>query len=92
MIPSRQMWIIPGYPGKEVFLLGIALSLDSIGAGVSGAMIGMPTLMTSLFITLATFLMLAGGIWSGRHLSEKVESISILPGVLLIIIGLIKLS
>ncbi|WJE14610.1 sporulation membrane protein YtaF [Halobacillus sp. ACCC02827] len=81
-----------GIRGKEVFLLGIALSLDSIGAGVSGAMIGMPTLMTSLFITLATFLMLAGGIWSGRHLSEKVESISILPGVLLIIIGLIKLS
>ncbi|QAS53971.1 manganese efflux pump [Halobacillus litoralis] len=81
-----------GIRGKEVWLLGAALSLDTIGAGVSGALIGIPTFHTALLITAATFLMLGGGMLSGTKLSDKAESLSILPGVLLIIIGLIKLS
>ncbi|WP_226583629.1 manganese efflux pump [Halobacillus litoralis] len=81
-----------GIRGKEVWLLGTALSLDTIGAGISGALIGIPALSTAVMITTATFLMLGTGILSGSKLSNKAESISILPGVLLIIIGLIKLS
>lgn len=81
-----------GIRGKEVWLLGAALSLDTIGAGVSGALIGIPTFFTAIMIAVATFIMLACGILSGKKLNDKAESISILPGVLLIIIGLIKLS
>lgn len=69
-----------------------ALSLDTIGAGISGALIGLPVLMTAGLIASATFLMLSTGIIAGSKLTSRVESISILPGVLLIIIGLIKLS
>ncbi|CDQ18269.1 manganese efflux pump [Halobacillus karajensis] len=81
-----------GIHGKEVWLLGAALSLDTIGAGISGALIGIPTLFTAVMITAATFFMLSCGILSGSKLSNKAESLSILPGVLLIVIGLIKLS
>jgi putative sporulation protein YtaF len=81
-----------GIRGKEVWLLGTALSLDTIGAGVSGAFIGVSPLVTSALIFVATFLMLFIGIKGGAKFSEKAESISILPGVLLIIIGIIKLA
>ncbi|KHE71527.1 manganese efflux pump [Halobacillus sp. BBL2006] len=81
-----------GIRGKEVWLLGTALSLDTIGAGVSGAFIGVSPFITSALIFLATFLMLFIGIKGGAKFSEKAESISILPGVLLIIIGIIKLA
>lgn len=81
-----------GIRGKEVWLLGAALSLDTIGAGISGALIGIPTFYTALLITASTFFMLFCGIISGSKLSDKAESLSILPGVLLIIIGLIKLA
>lgn len=81
-----------GIQGKEVWLLGAALSLDTIGAGISGALIGIPTFFTAIMVAAATFIMLACGILSGEKLSDKAESLSILPGVLLIIIGLIKLS
>jgi putative sporulation protein YtaF len=81
-----------GIQGKEVWLLGAALSLDTIGAGISGALIGIPTFLTAIMIAGATFIMLACGIVSGEKLSDKAESLSILPGVLLIVIGLIKLS
>lgn len=81
-----------GIRGKEVWLLGAALSLDTIGAGISGALIGIPTFFTASMIAAATFIMLACGTLCGEKLSDKAESLSILPGVLLIIIGLIKLS
>lgn len=81
-----------GIQGKEVWLLGTALSLDTIGAGISGALIGLPVLLTGGLIASSTFLMLGTGMMAGAKLTNRVESISILPGVLLIIIGLIKLS
>ncbi|MCA0982512.1 manganese efflux pump [Halobacillus yeomjeoni] len=81
-----------GIRGKEVWLLGTALSLDTIGAGISGALIGVAPWTTAAMITIATFTMLFFGMKSGNKLSHRAESISILPGVLLIIIGLIKLT
>ena len=81
-----------GIHGKEVWLLGAALSLDTIGAGISGAFIGISPFLTSILIATSTFAMLFGGVISGAKWTEKAESVSILPGVLLIIIGLIKLS
>ncbi|WP_246363572.1 sporulation membrane protein YtaF [Halobacillus locisalis] len=81
-----------GIQGKEVWLLGAALSLDTIGAGISGAFIGISPFLTATLIAISTFAMLSGGVISGSKWTEKVESVSILPGVLLIIIGLIKLT
>ncbi|MFC7061559.1 manganese efflux pump [Halobacillus seohaensis] len=80
-----------GIKGKEVLLLGIALSLDTIGAGISGVFIGIPPFYTAGLIVLMTSLMLYGGLKSGAKLSKQVDYFSALPGLLLIIIGLIKL-
>ncbi|MFQ3542533.1 manganese efflux pump [Halobacillus rhizosphaerae] len=80
-----------GIRGKEVLLLGAALSFDSFGAGVSGALIGVSPLLTSLLISISTSLMLFGGILSGSKLSNKIDKLSIIPGLLLIMIGIIKL-
>lgn len=81
-----------GIKGKEVWILGTALALDTVGAGVSGAFIGVFPVLTACLIMTATCLMLLAGILSGAKLSEKAEGLAILPGVLLIIIGLIKLA
>ncbi|WP_235001622.1 manganese efflux pump [Halobacillus sp. Marseille-P3879] len=80
-----------GIQGKEVILLGIALSLDTIGAGFGGVFIGLQPFSTSALIVLATGIMLYGGLKSGSKLSSRVNYLSNLPGILLIIIGLIKL-
>ncbi|MFG6148301.1 manganese efflux pump [Halobacillus sp. B23F22_1] len=80
-----------GIHGKEVVLLGAALSLDTIGAGFSGVFIGLPPFYTAGLIILATCVMLYGGLKSGEKFSSKTDYLSMLPGILLIIIGLIKL-
>ncbi|TGB04088.1 manganese efflux pump [Halobacillus salinus] len=81
-----------GIVGKEVWLLGAALSLDTVGAGVSGAFVGISPFLTAVLITISTCLMLFTGVTCGAKWNEKAASVSILPGVLLIIIGLIKLA
>jgi|GEM_PF-6359614 len=81
-----------GIKGKEVWLLGAALSLDTLGAGISGAFMGVEPFVTALWISIITFIMLYAGILSGAKLSEKAESVSIVPAVLLITIGIIKLT
>lgn len=81
-----------GIVGKEVWLLGAALSLDTVGAGISGAFVGVSPFLTAIFISVSTCLMLLVGVTCGAKWNEKAASVSILPGVLLIIIGLIKLA
>ncbi|WP_173915870.1 manganese efflux pump [Halobacillus sp. Marseille-Q1614] len=80
-----------GIKGKEVFLLGIALSLDTIGAGISGVFIGIPPFTAAALIFVLTSAMLYGGLKCGARLSHKLEYLSSLPGILLILIGLIKI-
>ncbi|WP_082233621.1 manganese efflux pump [Halobacillus massiliensis] len=80
-----------GIKGKEVFILGIALSLDTIGAGISGVFIGVPPLTTAALIFLLTSAMLFGGLKCGAKLRNKLGFLSFLPGILLILIGIIKI-
>ncbi|UOQ46178.1 manganese efflux pump [Halobacillus salinarum] len=81
-----------GIRGKEVLVLGAALSLDSFGAGISGALIGISPLLTAGLIAAATCIMLAGGLICGAKLNEKIDSLSLFPAILLIIIAIIKLT
>lgn len=78
--------------GVEAFMLGLALSLDAFGAGIGAAMLGYSplilaasvTVMSSLFVFLG---MRLGGIFAQY---EWVQKFSFIPGVILIIIGLLK--
>ena len=77
----------------EAALLGAALSLDALGAGVGAAMVGFPPAPTALTIALAAGLFLAGGLRLGGVLSRTgwMRHMTVLPGFLLIALGIFKL-
>ncbi|WP_027093970.1 MntP/YtaF family protein [Cohnella thermotolerans] len=77
----------------EAFLLGMALSLDAFGAGIGAALVGFPPLLTAGLISLAsgTFL------WLGMRVGfvvagwRWVRRLTVLPGIILIVMGIMKL-
>lgn len=80
--------------GIEAVFLGMSLSLDSFGAGLGISMLGYPPLLTAIMIAGmgAIFLML--GITIGKVLSSVgwLQRLTFIPGVLLIVIGLLKIK
>ncbi|WP_078545163.1 sporulation membrane protein YtaF [Litchfieldia alkalitelluris] len=79
--------------GIEAFLLGIALSLDAFGAGIGAALLGYSPWLMAIFVAFMSSLFVMTGIRCGRFLSEMkwVEKFTLLPGVLLIVLGIWKL-
>ena len=77
----------------EAFLLGAALSLDAFGAGIGAAMVGFPPLLTSATIAAASGLFLWLGTRIGFHVAgwRWVKPLTVLPGIILIAMGLLKL-
>jgi putative sporulation protein YtaF len=77
----------------EALLLGIALSLDSLGVGLGAALTGLPPLWTALLIFLACGTLLAVGLRIGFHYSKFafMRAIGVLPGLVLIAIGVLRL-
>lgn len=78
---------------SEAVMLGVALSLDAFGAGLGAAMIGLPALPTALAIALASAVFLVGGMRFGFRFSawKGMQTLSFLPGLLLIMMGIMKL-
>ncbi|MBB3109577.1 putative sporulation protein YtaF [Paenibacillus phyllosphaerae] len=78
---------------SEAILLGFALSLDSFGAGLGAAMIGFSPVLTALIICTSSGLFLLGGMQLGfRFASMKgMQALSVLPGIMLIVMGIMKL-
>ncbi|MFS0723171.1 MntP/YtaF family protein [Paenibacillus sp. 1P07SE] len=78
---------------SEAVLLGCALSLDAFGAGLGAAMLGFSPLWTSLLIAGASGSFLLMGLRVGLRFaaSERMRALSLLPGVILILMGILKL-
>ncbi len=78
---------------SEAVLLGIALSLDSLGAGIGAALLGFPPAATSLLIGAACGLCIAAGAKLGFLLSgwRWIGKLTLLPGCILIVMGIMKL-
>ncbi|MDQ8738272.1 MntP/YtaF family protein [Paenibacillus sp. LHD-38] len=78
---------------SEAVMLGVALSLDAFGAGLGAALIGLPSLLTALMIAAASAIFLVGGIRFGFRFSSwrGMQTLSLLPGILLIMMGIMKL-
>jgi putative sporulation protein YtaF len=77
----------------EALLLGIALSLDALGAGIGAALIGFTPWLTSMVIALASGMFLASGLHIGYKYSDLswMRRLSVFPGFVLIIMGIMKL-
>ncbi|MFD2117933.1 MntP/YtaF family protein [Paenibacillus yanchengensis] len=78
---------------KEAIMLGTALSLDALGAGIGAAMLGLPSLVTAFTIAICSALLLFGGLQAGLHMvgRRQLKWIAILPGILLVVIGIVRL-
>jgi len=78
---------------SEAVMLGVALSLDAFGAGLGAALLGLPTLLTPLVIAAAGALFLVAGTRIGMRFAARkgMHVLSYVPGILLIMIGIMKL-
>ncbi|QGU00179.1 hypothetical protein SYNTR_1585 [Candidatus Syntrophocurvum alkaliphilum] len=79
---------------KEAFFLGVALALDAFGAGIGAAMTGFNVILTATCVGILKFLLVNGGLFLGKlMINEKIKIVSsILPGLILIILGIIGLN
>jgi putative sporulation protein YtaF len=79
---------------KEALLLGAALALDALGAGLGAAAAGYGIIRTTFFVSITSLLFLEVGLHIGRKkpvlLNEK--STKYLPGFLLLALAIIKVS
>jgi putative sporulation protein YtaF len=78
--------------GIEAFMLGVALSLDAFGAGIGAAMMGYSPYILSLLVALMSLLFVSSGMKLGKAFSylNWLQKVTFLPGVLLILIGIMK--
>lgn len=78
---------------SEAVMLGVALSLDALGAGLGAALLGLPALLTSIVIAAASAIFLVSGTRLGLRYSARrgMYALSYLPGILLIMMGITKL-
>ena len=79
--------------GLEAFFLGVALSLDAFGAGIGAALLGYSPWLMAISVAVMSSLFVITGIKLGKIFSAVswINKFSFLPGVLLIIIGIIKM-
>lgn len=77
----------------EAVLLGLALSLDAFGAGIGAALLGFTPWLTASVIALASGVFLGTGLTIGLRYAEIkwMRKLSILPGFVLILMGIMKL-
>ncbi|WP_127532787.1 sporulation membrane protein YtaF [Paenibacillus kobensis] len=78
---------------SEAILLGVALSFDAFGAGLGAAMIGLHPATTAVAIALSSAVFLLAGLRVGFKYAgwRGMQALSVLPGILLIVMGIIKL-
>ncbi|WP_025691906.1 MntP/YtaF family protein [Paenibacillus zanthoxyli] len=77
----------------EALVLGVALSLDAFGTGLGAALLGFNPLWTSLVIALFSGSILLLGLHTGLRFAGTswMKHASVLPALLLIAIGILKL-
>lgn len=78
--------------GWEAVMLGLALSLDAFGAGISLTFLGYTPILVALCISVMGALLLAVGLSLGRRAGKRkwLSRLTWLPPILLIFIGLVK--
>lgn len=80
---------------REALLLGFALSVDAIGVGIGSALAGIGSLLIPLTAGVFQMLLLHAGTRIGKRLGESSglnkKMISVVPGILLITLAIIRI-
>ncbi|MFZ5596025.1 MAG: sporulation membrane protein YtaF [Bacillota bacterium] len=78
---------------KEALILGMALALDSMAAGIAVSFLGYSVLTTALFVGSGQIIHTYIGLSAGNLLSRSIlgRQISVLPGIILILLGITKI-
>lgn len=79
--------------GIEALFLGLALSLDSFGAGIGAALIDLPPILFSIVVTISSTIFVIAGLNIGKIFRSVawMKNLTLLPGIVLILIGLFKM-
>ncbi len=76
----------------EALFLGLALALDALGAGLGAGLSGFPTLIVPLIIGFVNLLFVGSGFLIGEKIGDIIpEYFEIIPGFIIICLGLVKL-
>ncbi len=80
--------------GVEALMLGLALSLDAFGAGIGAVMLGFSPVYLALAVAVLSSGLVFFGMKLGTNLTQNVwlQKFSFIPGIVLIIIGLLKIQ
>ncbi len=75
----------------EAVLLGLALGMDAMGAGVGAGLLGMPVFLTMVAVGLGTLVTLPLGVWIGSAAGDRLPRwpSRILPGTTLLILAIL---
>jgi putative sporulation protein YtaF len=78
--------------GVEAIMLGLALSLDAFGAGIGAALLGYSPVLLALTVMMMSIVFLTAGLRIGKTCAHMrwIQKVSFLPGVLLIVIGVLR--
>lgn len=76
----------------EACLLGAALSLDALGAGLGAAFIGLSPIYMAFTIAVTSTLFLRLGMWFGLRYGNKLwrSILPYIPGICMILIGVVR--
>ncbi|MHB8918323.1 MAG: manganese efflux pump, partial [Desulfocucumaceae bacterium] len=79
--------------GREAILLGISLSVDSLGAGIAISFLGYGIIATAICTGICQVLFTYLGLMAGNGIIRvfQARQIAALPGVILIMLGITKL-
>ncbi|RBP93897.1 putative sporulation protein YtaF [Cytobacillus firmus] len=79
--------------GIEALMLGLALSLDAFGAGIGAAMLGYSPFYLAMTVAVMSSLFVFMGMQVGSLFSKSgwVHKFSFIPGIILIVIGILKI-
>ena len=80
---------------KEALYIGLALSLDALGAGIGLGISGQSGIFYALLVGIFQYFFITLGIWGGKklHLSTKMNEtvLAVLPGIILIGLAVYRL-
>lgn len=77
---------------NEAIFLGFALAMDALGAGLGAALMGLSSWFTPIVMAGAKFTLVSLGLYLGNHfiLDRFRKNLGILPGVIIIALGIIQ--